>query len=129
MTDSPEIALIHRAWQARSVGDLEALERAFAPDAKWRAVEDGPWNCESREVLLEVMERNLPRGLSGQIEETTQQGPRVLVGFRPDNLPQGTGRPLDRGIAYTVVTVRDGEIVELKGCADRAAAMAYMDAP
>jgi Tfp pilus assembly protein PilX len=34
-------------------------------------------------------------------------------------------RPLDEGVAYVAVTVSDGLIVELKGCADRAAALAY----
>jgi hypothetical protein len=38
---------------------------------------------------------------------------------------QGGGRPLDDGIAYVVVTVSDGKIIELKGCADRATAQAY----
>jgi hypothetical protein len=32
---------------------------------------------------------------------------------------------VDEGIAYMVVTVRDGHIVELKGCADRPAAVSY----
>jgi hypothetical protein len=33
--------------------------------------------------------------------------------------------PLDGGIAYMVVTIRAGQITELKGCADRAAARTY----
>jgi hypothetical protein len=32
---------------------------------------------------------------------------------------------MDEGIAYIVVTVREGHIVELKGCADRSAAVSY----
>jgi hypothetical protein len=32
---------------------------------------------------------------------------------------------LDRGIAYVVIAMRDGRVIELKGCADRAAAMTY----
>jgi hypothetical protein len=35
---------------------------------------------------------------------------------------------LDQGIAYMVVTIRDGEIVEMQGCADRTAAMSYAQA-
>jgi hypothetical protein len=46
------------------------------------------------------------------------------VAFRPDR-PRDDGRPLDRGIAYVVVTISDGRLIELKGCADRAAAMTY----
>lgn len=32
---------------------------------------------------------------------------------------------MDQGFAYVVVTMRDGRVVELKGCADRAAATTY----
>jgi hypothetical protein len=46
------------------------------------------------------------------------------VAFRPDH-PRDDGRPLDQGIAYVVVTIRDERVIELKGCADRTAAMTY----
>jgi hypothetical protein len=45
-------------------------------------------------------------------------GPVEVVGYLLD-------RPLDDGIAYVVVTIRAGKIIEMKGCADRAAAIAY----
>jgi ketosteroid isomerase-like protein len=106
-------------------GDLSAVEGALAENATWRAVEDRPWNCESREAIIDVMSRNLDRGLRGRIEETIQTGPRVLLAFRPERLPQTSSRPFDDGIAYVVVTIRAGKIIEMKGCADRAAAIAY----
>ncbi len=46
------------------------------------------------------------------------------MAFRPDQ-PRNDDRPLDQGIAYVVVTMRDGLVIELKGCADRIAAMTY----
>ena len=125
MSESADIELLHRAWEAMSVaGDLSVLEGALAPEAKWRGVEDGPWICENRKMILTVMERNLDGGLVGRIEETVEVGERIVVAFRPDQ-PRDNGRPLDQGIAYVVVTMRDGRVVELKGCADRAAAMTY----
>jgi hypothetical protein len=54
-----------------------------------------------------------------------QSGPRVLVAFRPEQPADAANRPLDDGIAYMVVTISDGVITELKGCADRAVAMVY----
>jgi ketosteroid isomerase-like protein len=125
MSESPDIELLHRAWEAMSgAGDLSVLEEALAPDAKWRGVEDGPWICENRKMILKVMERNLTGGFVGRIEETVEVDERIVVAFRPDQ-PRDDGRPLDQGIAYVVVTMRDGRVVELKGCADRAAAMTY----
>jgi ketosteroid isomerase-like protein len=124
--DSPEVALIRRAWEAVSRGDLSVLEQELAVDARWRAVTDGPWNCESRDAIVETMGRNLAGRVRGTIEEMIQDGPRVLVAFRPETPPLGGDRPLDNGIAYMVVTIRGGKLVELKGCADRAAAEAYL---
>jgi ketosteroid isomerase-like protein len=125
MSESTDIELLHRAWESMSVeGDLSVLEGALDPEAKWRGVEDGPWACENRKMILEVMERNLHDGLVGRIEEAVEVGGRIVVAFRPDQ-PRDDGRPLDRGIAYVVVTMRDGRVIELKGCADRTAAMTY----
>ncbi|HEY3828033.1 MAG TPA: hypothetical protein VGL57_02440 [Solirubrobacteraceae bacterium] len=66
MGESIDIELLHRAWGAMSVeGDLGVLEGALDPEAKWRGVEDGPWICENRKMILKVMERNLTGGSSG----------------------------------------------------------------
>ena len=124
MSESPDVELLHRAWEAMSgAGDLSVLEAALDPDAKWRGVEDGQI-CENRKMILTVMKRNRHGGLVGQIEETVEVGGRIVVAFRPDQ-PRDDGRPLDQGIAYVVVTMRGGRVIELKGCADRAAAMTY----
>jgi ketosteroid isomerase-like protein len=50
--ESPEVALVHRAWEAISRGDLPALGLELAADARWRAVTDGPWNCDGREQII-----------------------------------------------------------------------------
>jgi ketosteroid isomerase-like protein len=125
VSDSPDIDLLHRAWEAIMRGDLGFVESVLAPDAKWRALEDGPWNCEDRATIIDVMQGNLARGLRGRIEETVQDGPRVMVAFRPDP-SRRAGESRAGALAYMVVTVRDGKIVEMKGCANRAAATSYM---
>ncbi len=122
---STEMRLLHEAWEALGKGNLAVLEGVLAPHARWRAVEDGPWNCENRSDIIDVMGRNLAEArLRGRIEEMSQSGSQVLVGFRPQRPIEE--RPLDHGIAYMVVTFDGGEVVEMKGCANRAAAVAYM---
>ena len=122
MSESTDIDLLHRTWEAMSSGDLRVLERALDPDAQW--LRGGRADLRERKMILAVMKRNLTVGLAGRIEETIEVGGRIVVAFRPDH-PRDDGRPLDQGIAYVVVTIRDGRVIELKGCADRAAAMTY----
>ena len=114
-------------WRAWSRGELETLAAALTPDARWRAVEDGPWNCEDRAQILRVMRENRGRrhAPSGRIEEITDLGERTLVGFRPDTAPDPDGWPLDNGIRYLVLTFRDGLVSEMKGCASRHVALEY----
>jgi ketosteroid isomerase-like protein len=122
--ESDAIALLHRVWDARAAGDLSVLEAALAPDATWRGIDDGPWNCESRADIMRVLRQNLAHGLDGRIEETIPYGERIMVAFRPSEAWH-SDRPLDDGIAYVVVTVHDGAITETKGCAARASAEEY----
>jgi ketosteroid isomerase-like protein len=123
MGDSPEIELVRRAWDALAQDGPEVLGEVLAPDAQWYGVEDGQ-PCDGRKAIIDMMSRNLAGRLRGRVEETIQDGSRVIVAFRPEQ-PVRLDRPVDEGIAYMVVTVLDGHIVELKGCADRSAAGSY----
>lgn len=118
---------MRQTWKTISEGDLTPLEGLLAPDAKWRAVEDGPWNCENREMILAVMGQNLVEsGLAGSIEEVKEVGDRTIVAFRPDR--ERDQWPLDNGIRYLVLTERRGIVTEMKGCANRQAALDYAGA-
>jgi ketosteroid isomerase-like protein len=125
--DTPEIELVRRSFEALIQGDCAVLESSLAEDARWRTVEEGAMNCEGRDTIVGIMRRNLGGRLRGTIEEATQVGSRVIVGFRPEHPADADGRPLEGGIAYMVVTVEGGKIAELKGCADRASAVAYAE--
>ena len=117
--------LVREAWDAVSRGDFDAVESLLAAGAKWRAVEDGPWNCESRAQIVNVMRDNRARGvLDGDIEEIVDLGARALVAFRPTNQASG-GWPLDDGIRYVVLSIQDGVVTEMKGCASREIALVY----
>lgn len=43
MTEHSHAQLARAAWQAVSVGDVEALERMLAPDVVWHATARAPW--------------------------------------------------------------------------------------
>jgi len=120
--------LVRETWDALSHGDLRPLEASLAPDARWRAVEDGPWNCENRARIMEVIRTNLERGLGGEIEEVRDLGEQhTLIGIRREN--QGADAwPLDDGVRYMVLTFHEGLVSEMKGCPDRAAALRYAGA-
>lgn len=121
-----QVQFVRQTWKAISNGDLQPLEAALAPDARWRAVVDGPWNCDSREAILDVMQGNLNRGLSGQIDDAFLTGERVVVAFRPDHHESGAW-PLDDGVRYVVLTMQDDLVTEMKGCADRRTALEYAE--
>jgi ketosteroid isomerase-like protein len=123
MGESPEIELVRRAWDALIAGRPERLGEVLAPDAQWYGVEDGQL-CDGRKAIIDVMSRNLAGRLRGRVEEIIQDGSRVIVAFRPEQ-PAQLDRPVDEGIAYMVVTIHDGHIIEMKGCADRYAALRY----
>jgi ketosteroid isomerase-like protein len=118
---------VRATWEAIAGGDVDALEAVLTPDARWLAVEDGPWNCENRGMILAAMSHNVDGGLSGTIEEVLAVGPqRVLVGFRPDH-HRPNAWPLDDGVRYLVLTLRGALVSEMKGCATRVAAVAYAE--
>ena len=103
-----------------------ALAGAFDPQAKWRAVDDGPWNCEDRDQILAVMRDNFDRGPAGELEDAFEVADRVVVAFRPDRAEPPW--PLEDGIRYLVLTFTGERIVEMKGCIDRASAVSYASA-
>lgn len=125
MTDTADLQLLERIWEARLAGDLEPLRNALAPDAQWFNVSEGEWDCHDRDTILRVMQGNMNRGISGSLEHVVQFGPRVVVGFRPSGRSP-SGR-LDNGLIYLVVTVSSGAITELKACESRASAIAYAE--
>ena len=125
MAEQGGLALVRQAWAALAGRDIGALTEYVSPDARWRAVEDGPWNCESRAAILNVLGRLASDGPFGQLEGAETIGDRVLVRFRPNPGGEPNDWPLEDGVRHLVVTVAGGRIVELKGCATQAGALTY----
>jgi ketosteroid isomerase-like protein len=117
------VAIVRGTWESLSQGDLGPLEAVLASDATWRAVEDGPWNCQGAVAIVDVMARNLANGLSGRIEEAFAVGDRVVVAFRPER-GEPTQWPLQDGIRYVVVSLANDRVTEIRGFSTRDAALA-----
>jgi ketosteroid isomerase-like protein len=47
MSDSPEVELLHRAFEAMTYGDFAVLEATLAEDAKWRTVDELVPQCRT----------------------------------------------------------------------------------
>jgi hypothetical protein len=121
MNEGPEIELVRRAWYALMQGGPEVLSEVLAPDARWYGVGDGQL-CAGRKAIVDVMSRNLAGRLRGRIEETIQDGSRVIVAFRPEQparLDDG-GRDCLHGRDDPRRADRRDE-----GVADKPAAMSY----
>ena len=117
--------LVRDCWESLSRGDLAPLAAALTPDARWRAVVEGPWNCESRAAIIDVIGESIAGGLSGSVEEIDAAGPdRLIVAFRPERHDPGAW-PLEDGVRHVVLSFEGDRVCEMKGCATRAAAREY----
>jgi hypothetical protein len=122
------VALVRDTWESLSHGDTAPLEAVLAPDATWRAVEDGPWNCHGAAAIVDVMSRNLANGLAGAIEDAFEVGEKVVVAFRPEWREQPPW-PLEDGIRYVVVSLAVDRVTEIRGFSTRQAALAAASEP
>ncbi len=128
MGETPGVTLVRSVWDAVNRAGIEAAIPFLDSRARWRAVEDGPWNCEGRQAILAFFAKRDNQAPAGRLESAVDVEGRIVVGFRPA-LPPDDGWPLEEGIRYVVVTVADGRITELKGCPSREVALAYARDP
>ena len=64
------------AWRR---GDFEALEELLAPEATWRAVEPGEWDCESRDDILRTLRERYEEGFTKGPIELVEGGPGTVI--------------------------------------------------
>lgn len=118
---------VRDTFAALERGEFDALAAMFAPDAKWRGPEP-EWDCLSRAQIIEVMRANRADGrLTGEIEQVDElDDAHTLVAVRRAQRDDD-GPPVDEnGLRWVVLSFgEDGLVREMKGCADRASAVAY----
>jgi len=115
-------ATVRELWTALAAVDLAPLRERLAPDARWRAVENGPWNCDTVRDLQGDWAQPGIRSLRADRRRARARRPGDRR-FCPDHHEPGAW-PLEDGIRWLVVTF-DGDLGgELKGCWTRADAIA-----
>ena len=127
MTNTNE-ALIRRAYDAYSRGDLPTMLQLVDPDLEWTyrdpSFEDPePQVCHGRHELATALQRQADRHLKANLEEVAGRGDQVMVTVRTPRVDAFRVRKADDR-NYAVFTVREGRIVALRDCRDRQEARA-----
>lgn len=117
--------IVREAFLAYSRGDVARMMEFVDPNLEWTDV--GPSANgfagirTGRDELEQALRRQASTGLRAELEEVIASGEKVMLVMRTPGLGlAGSQSPGDK--TYDVVTVRDGLIVGLCACQDRAAA-------
>ena len=119
--------LVRQAYERYAEGDLAALLDLVDPDLEWTFLDPGqvdpePQVCRGRHELEHALERQQAQGLRTELEEVTDAGEKVVIVTRTPGLDALRVRQADdRNI--DVLTFRDGRLVALRACRNRAEAM------
>jgi ketosteroid isomerase-like protein len=74
-----EVDLARQGLAAWKRGDFEALEDLIAPEATWRAVEQGERDCESRGDILRTLRERYEQGFAMGPIELIEGGPGTVI--------------------------------------------------
>jgi ketosteroid isomerase-like protein len=121
---------LRAAAEALNRGDPEPFVALIADDSEWRGIARGSlWkkqtpSCHGPDEARKVLQLQFAKRRGVEIHpEFTQIGDRII----------GTTRWIDadgrRGERYQVLTVRDGKIVDMQGCASRREAERFARSP
>jgi ketosteroid isomerase-like protein len=121
--------LVRGAYAAYRQGDITSMLALIHPELEWTylnsAFEDPePETCHGREQLQWALERQAERAARTEVEEITSSGDKVMVVTRTPGIDQIRTRQADDR-NYTVLTLRQGQVVAMRACRDREEARAF----
>ena len=106
-----DVELARQGLAAWKRGDFEALEELLAPEATWRAIEPGEWDCESRDDILRTLRERFEQGFTmGPIELLEGVPGTVILLSHPAEVG-GSDWPEETAIA---IMFRDGKVVAMQ---------------
>lgn len=128
------IELARRGHEALMRGDLDAFRKLLSPQMTWHWWEEGPWDCESRDEAMAVIEERLSQNAIGELKEIIPlDDERILVvtGLRADSEIQPTdlGLSEDHDEIVNVLTFRDGKVIAMRDYRSKAEAVAATTPP
>ncbi len=109
------------AWQR---GDFETIEAMLDPDVRWRWFEPGDWDCRSRQDVMRTLRERYAQGFGRSELEFVQAGddavivvayPLAVAGDWPEE-------------AATIITFREGKVVDMQDYRTRDEALAAVSA-
>jgi ketosteroid isomerase-like protein len=114
-------------YAAYARGDLAALLEVVHPDVEWTYLDPGLADpplqvCHGRGEVESALRRQAGQGLRSQLEDVLANGEQVVVGVRTPGVDALRVRQADDR-NYDVFTVREGRIVAIRACHDRAEAL------
>ena len=117
--------IVREAFLAYARGDVARMMEFVDPHLEWTnlgpALDDSRQVRSGRDELEDALRRQASNGQRAELEEVVASGEKVMLVMRTPGL--GLTRSHSPGDkTYDVITVRDGLIVGLCACEDRAAA-------
>ena len=127
-TTKQPVDLVRQAYEAYSRGDVATMLKFVDPDLEWTFLDPSredpePQVCHGRHELQKALQRQAEQGLRAELEEVSALGDRVMVVVRIPGVDAFRIRKADDR-NYAVFTVREGRIIALRDCRDRAEAVA-----
>jgi ketosteroid isomerase-like protein len=129
MMSEQNVEIARSGYEALMRGDVDAVFELLAPDLSWQGWDPSAGDCHSREDAMSVIKERLHERAIGQVEEIIDiDDERIIVVTRgnPDfeqryaelGLPEGHDQ------IASLVTIRDGKVVQMRDYKTKAEAVA-----
>ena len=119
-------SLVRDAYEAYSRGEIAKLLEIIDPGLEWTYLDPSvadpePQTCHGREQLRWALQGQADRGLRSQVEEIAACGDKVMVIVRTPGIDRQRVRQADDR-NFLVLTLRQGRVIAMRACRDRAQA-------